>query len=1133
MVVIERASEVPLGAEERSPHEEQLRDVLAELARTVGLLVFAIGLAAAFWWLLGPPHVPSPLPSLDRIREVLMGSELPEPVVIEATSLIGWAVIGYLLVVVVLRLLVLTVLATVGATRAVRGAVRIIDLLTLPPVRRLTDGVLAGVLMTSAWLSPPARARASMLGTTRALPSPTAPAPELTFTPPALSTEASLVLGSEHVSLAFTPRRMALTYTVVLGDTLWRIAERVYGDGHRFSEIAAANAGRAVAPGVVFGDPNVLHPGWELLVPLPAEHVGVDAIGMTYAVQEGDSLWGIAARLLGDGQRWREIWDLNEAHDLGGGRRFTNAGILLPGWTLRLPPADVVPLPEPLPAPVPAPAPPPALPAPPPATERPVASPPSTPPAVTVPEPPYSRDDRSVQWPPDREVAVVVAAGVAMAGVAALAAHRRRGRPTTGPGGHAGHNPASDRRGRRRTEPVPGDVERIGRTARLTLTALRELGCEGLRFLLCREERDAVTLRVACMPGEVQALIGTRFTLGRRLDCLVDAHAVAGHQVELTVSGLRREAAALLPDVARDAPALLLVPVGADAAGIHYLNLAGLASVGVHGTSTETSGLLRGWLATLAATVAADQYLITAPEEMPWLTAAEVPRWRDPLPGTNSDLLIALEAEIAGRLTGEPPASPLPVILALLGVDGLRDADRLETLVRRGWEAGIHLVLWEENTSSAVEKRAPLAICEATVTFASAADGEEVAPGTLVVRLAGQSPMHLRPVAIPEEGPVPAQGPEAADAEDAAAVASGPQPSTDGGPLPVYQEPVDAPIGDLTDVGPDEPIDDTAPVSEAVARHAPRPEEPDDEGESDELRRVGDDDRWVAPGIPGQAEPAPSPITPRQLALVDDPTASGGGAAGERAEPRITVRCLGAFEVELHGVPITNWKSVKARELLAYLVAHGETPVPREDAWAALWPDGEPGQMQRLLSSAAYHIRRTIKEVAGEEAEPLITQDARYRLRSALFHVDRNTFDARLRRAASLAPVDALIEYERALALYRGRLFGAEPFDWAGGQRQEYEGRFQAAAHAAAKVALQCRDPKRAAGFYQLILDREPTDEEAARGLMSCLASQGDRGGVRKVYKAVVVALRREFDDPTAEPLPETVTLLRELTQGS
>jgi hypothetical protein len=51
-----------------------------------------------------------------------------------------------------------------------------------------------------------------------------------------------------------------------------------------------------------------------------------------------------------------------------------------------------------------------------------------------------------------------------------------------------------------------------------------------------------------------------------------------------------------------------------------------------------------------------------------------------------------------------------------------------------------------------------------------------------------------------------------------------------------------------------------------------------------------------------------------------------------------------------------------------------------------------------------------------------------------------------------------------------------------------------------------------------------------ACGLMRCHAKAEDVNGVRKVYKVLAESLRKELDDEKAEPLPETTSLLRELT---
>ncbi|UUV28575.1 LysM peptidoglycan-binding domain-containing protein [Amycolatopsis roodepoortensis] len=71
-----------------------------------------------------------------------------------------------------------------------------------------------------------------------------------------------------------------------------------------------------------------------------------------------DSLWRIAQRCLGEGDRWPEIWALNHGSAQPGGRVLTNPNLIHPGDTLHLPTTGppTPPLPESTPAPsVPAP----------------------------------------------------------------------------------------------------------------------------------------------------------------------------------------------------------------------------------------------------------------------------------------------------------------------------------------------------------------------------------------------------------------------------------------------------------------------------------------------------------------------------------------------------------------------------------------------------------------------------------------------------------------------------------------------------------------------------------------------------------------------------------------------------------
>ena len=94
------------------------------------------------------------------------------------------------------------------------------------------------------------------------------------------------------------------------------------------------------------------------LAPAAVAAVPTGAAEPRYTVVPRDSLWRLAERHLGDGLRWRELWELNRGEPQPDGRSLVDPDLIRPGWVLRFP-DDAVGLPavtsEAAPAPLPAP----------------------------------------------------------------------------------------------------------------------------------------------------------------------------------------------------------------------------------------------------------------------------------------------------------------------------------------------------------------------------------------------------------------------------------------------------------------------------------------------------------------------------------------------------------------------------------------------------------------------------------------------------------------------------------------------------------------------------------------------------------------------------------------------------------
>ena len=133
---------------------------------------------------------------------------------------------------------------------------------------------------------------------------------------------------------SLVPTELPESYKVEKGDHLWKIAEKVYGSGYNWVDIANANN---------LKNPSLVAVGLELKLPKVAvkmtanqkeqlQTVKISSSrvieGESYTVVKGDNLWEIAVRAYANGYRWPEIARANN---------LKNANIIEVGQELRIP----------------------------------------------------------------------------------------------------------------------------------------------------------------------------------------------------------------------------------------------------------------------------------------------------------------------------------------------------------------------------------------------------------------------------------------------------------------------------------------------------------------------------------------------------------------------------------------------------------------------------------------------------------------------------------------------------------------------------------------------------------------------------------------------------------------------------
>lgn len=238
----------------------------------------------------------------------------------------------------------------------------------------------------------------------------------------------------------------------------------------------------------------------------------------------------------------------------------------------------------------------------------------------------------------------------------------------------------------------------------------------------------------------------------------------------------------------------------------------------------------------------------------------------------------------------------------------------------------------------------------------------------------------------------------------------------------------------------------------------------------------------------------------------------------------VAIQALGGFRVLRDGrpVPLSDWQSKKARDLLKLLVARRGRPAPRDFLMEALWPDEDPAKLANRLSVALTTVRGMLDPDRRFSQERFVQADkdaVRLDPSEVEMDVERFLADASegLRLRANRRPEEAAPLLSAAEAAYTGDFLEENAYDdWAVPLREEARATYVAVARALAEAAVARKDNDAAVRFLLRIAERDPYDEEAYLGLVSVLSASGSHGEARRHFRLY----RARMEELGVEPAP-------------
>ncbi|TDT18454.1 ATP/maltotriose-dependent transcriptional regulator MalT [Ilumatobacter fluminis] len=240
---------------------------------------------------------------------------------------------------------------------------------------------------------------------------------------------------------------------------------------------------------------------------------------------------------------------------------------------------------------------------------------------------------------------------------------------------------------------------------------------------------------------------------------------------------------------------------------------------------------------------------------------------------------------------------------------------------------------------------------------------------------------------------------------------------------------------------------------------------------------------------------------------------------------------LGGFRIRRGGWSTDDgsWTRPADARLVRFLLVHGETPVPTDLLFDALWPDLDSQGARRSLQVSASRVRKLLDD-PGPSPSIIDAGPDTYRLRLS----EGDVLDWQQFERAAAAALDATTPSLRLLE-HAHSLWGGEPLpeerysDWAASWRARLVDRCVDVLVALVGVHSDRDDHAAAIRIARELVDIDPYDERSHRLLMAALARSGRRG---QALRQFLVCRRMLLEDLGVEPSAATSALRGKILDG-